>query len=229
MMIERVKLSVEKSPDEQSHLAGAKILHQFFVKHKNRLQSELHQLGTRIKTREQVDPMDQTVEIPRMDVTTTMPASVGVPPINHECWQKLIDGKIDIKTNAVGLQMMLERVRLSIQRNPTDNNRAAGIKILHQYFLKHQARHREEIQALLGNVVETSASETHQHIPNEDHPNWQKLIDGETGNCDRCSCLENDAGENPYFCGKKSNRCNSVGRSQDTASILYKTSTKTPC
>ena len=175
MMIERLKLSVEKSPDMNTRNSGAKILHQFFVKHKDRLAHELKQLSAKAEA----DPLDKTVEMPRMDITTTMPASVGVPPTNHECWQRLVDGRIDLQTSAVGLQMMLERVRQSIQRNPTMNNRAAGIKILHQYFLKHQTRHREEIQTLLGNIIQTNTADGHTNIPSEDHPNWQKLINGE--------------------------------------------------
>ncbi len=166
MMIERVRLSVENSPSEASRHAGAKILRQFFLKHKNRLQNELNQLG--VETQPQ-----------QMEATITMPVAVTVPATNHQCWQKLLSGSLDLNTNAVGLQMMLERVRMSIQRNPTESNHAAGVKILHQYFLKHQARHREEILALLGNVVATPSDDSHIHIPSESHPNWQRLINGE--------------------------------------------------
>ncbi len=168
MMIERVRLSVANSPSESSRHAAAKILRQFFVKHKTRLSEELKQLG--------IDSASEPLA-----TTVTMPAVVTVPATNHECWQKLLNGSINLDTNAVGLQMMLERVRMSIARNPTESNRAAGIKILHQYFVKHQARHREEILILLGQVVAnpTIAEDIHTEIPAEDHPSWQRLINGE--------------------------------------------------
>lgn len=166
MMIERVRMSVDNAPSESSRLAGARILRQFFAKHKERLNSELKQLGIEA----QPTAFEQTI---------TIPATVSVPATNHECWQKLITGTLTLNTSAVGLQMMLERVRMSIQRNPTESNRTAGIKILHQYFVKHQSRHREEILTLLGHVVQTSSPDGHVNIPTEDHPNWQRLINGE--------------------------------------------------
>lgn len=169
MMIERVRLSVANSPSESSRLAAAKILRQFFVKHKVRLSDELKQLG-----------IDTSAE--PMATTVNMPAVITVPATNHECWQQLLNGTLNLDTNAVGLQMMLERVRMSIAKNPTESNRAAGIKIIHQYFVKHQARHREEILTLLGQVVATPHQHTedsHTDIPAENHPSWQRLIDGE--------------------------------------------------
>ena len=166
MMIERVRLSVNNSPSDSSRMAAAKILRQFFLKHKERLGIELKQLG--IETQPTA-----------FATTVTMPAVITVPATNHECWQKLLNGTLTLNTDAVGLQMMLERVRMSISRNPTESNRAAGIKILHQYFVKHQNRHREEILTLLGHVVETSAEDGHTSIPPENHPSWQRLIDGE--------------------------------------------------
>lgn len=164
MMMERVRLSVENSPSNASRLAGAKILRQFFIKYKNRLKPEIRQLG---------------IEPEATHVDESPPMTGALPAINHPCWQKLIAGELQIKTDAVGLQMMMERVRQSIHRNPSDSNRIAGIKILHQYFLKHQARHKTEIQALLGNVVETETSDGHVHIPAESHHSWQRLINGE--------------------------------------------------
>ncbi len=162
MMMERVRLSVENSPSNASRLAGAKILRQFFTKYKNRLQTEIRQLG--------IEP------VPAGGTSSSIAA--GVPAINHPCWNNLVTGELEIRTEAVGLQMMMERVRQSVQRNPSDSNRIAGIKILHQYFLKHQVRHKPEIQALLGKVIKTETSDVHVHIPPESHPSWQRLING---------------------------------------------------
>ncbi|MDZ7736473.1 MAG: hypothetical protein U5P41_10490 [Gammaproteobacteria bacterium] len=51
-------------------------------------------------------------------------------------------------TDAVGLKMMLERIRLSIENNPSEASRLAGAKILRQYFIKHQSKHRAELEQL---------------------------------------------------------------------------------
>ena len=128
MMMERVRLSVERNPTEATQKAGIKILHQFFSKHQSRLQSEIQQLG---------------------GATTSAAQTLTVPPDSHPSWQRLINGELEIKTDVVALKMMLERIRISIENNPSDASRIAGAKILRQYFLKHQSKHQAELDQLL--------------------------------------------------------------------------------
>ena len=165
MMMERVRQSVERNSSESSRQAGAKILRQFFIKHKERLSSEIQQMGIRV-----AEP-----ETPRGAETT-------IPTENADCWQQLINGALKVQTNAVGLQMMMERVRQSVEKNTSESNRMAGIKILRQYFLKHQAASQSEIRQLNGQVgnLSTYNNDNNQAtIPPENHPSWQRLIDGD--------------------------------------------------
>tara|TARA_R110002072_G_scaffold14582_9_gene60242 strand:- start:56503 stop:58056 length:1554 start_codon:yes stop_codon:yes gene_type:complete len=166
MMMERVRQSVERNPSESSRQAGAKILRQFFIKHKARLSSESQQMGIR-------------VSIP----ITSAKTDVILPSENASCWQQLVIGELKIQTNTVGLQMMLERVRQSVEKNTSETNRMAGIKILRQYFLKHQASSQNEILQLNGiapQVLPTDNNDNNQiTIPPETHPSWQRLINGE--------------------------------------------------
>jgi hypothetical protein len=156
MMMERVRLSVERNPSEASQKAGIKILHQFFTKHQSRLQAEIQQLGGAAVTGQ----------------------SAGVPVVSSPIWQAIITGQKTIDTSAVGLQMMMERVRLSVERNPSEASQKAGIKILHQFFTKHQSRLQTEIQQLGGATTSTSAGQT-VSVPADTHPSWQRLINGE--------------------------------------------------
>ena len=163
MMMERVRQSVERNPSESSRQAGAKILRQFFLKHKERLPSEIQQLGIHPKT-----PVNVSA------------SNLGVPAENAACWKQLINGELKIQTNAVGLQMMLERVRQSIEKNNSESNRMAGIKILRQYFIKHQGSSENEILQLHGISGAVPRKTGGQIVvPPESHPSWQKLIDGE--------------------------------------------------
>ena len=77
------------------------------------------------------------------------PIVYTVPPDTHPSWQKLINGELEIKTDIVALKMMLQRIRISIDKNPSDNSRIAGVKILRRYFLKHKSKHQAEITQLL--------------------------------------------------------------------------------
>lgn len=167
MMMERVRQSVERNPSESSRQAGSKILRQFFIKHKDRLSSEAQQMGIR------------TTSSTNVNVAA---ADVSVPAESATCWQELIDGTLKIKTNAVGLQMMMERVRQSVEKNNSDTNRMAGVKILRQYFIKHQSSSQSEVlqlNGMSGVIPATSGNDGQTTIPPESHPNWQRLIDGD--------------------------------------------------
>lgn len=166
MMMERVRQSVERNPSESSRHAGTKILRQFFIKHKDRLANEAQQMGISLGTPVNIDA-----------------ANVSIPTEEAACWQDLINGTLKIQTNAVGLQMMMERVRQSVEKNGSDANRMAGVKILRQYFIKHQASAQNEILQLNGisGTIPTAvaSSSGHATIPAESHPSWQRLIDGD--------------------------------------------------
>jgi hypothetical protein len=166
MMMERVRQSVERNPSESSRHAGTKILRQFFIKHKDRLVNEAQQMGISLGT-------------PVVSIDTT---NVSIPSENASCWQDLINGTLRIQTNAVGLQMMMERVRQSVEKNDSNANRMAGIKILRQYFIKHQASAQNEIlqlNGISGSIPTTVASSSQATIPPESHPSWQRLINGD--------------------------------------------------
>ncbi|RKZ67014.1 MAG: hypothetical protein DRQ48_10240, partial [Gammaproteobacteria bacterium] len=156
MMMERVRLSVERNPSENSQKAGIKILHQFFTKHQSRLQAEIQQLGG----------------------TAATGQAPGVPAVSSPIWQAIITGQKTVDTSAVGLQMMMERVRLSVERNPSEASQKAGIKILHQFFTKHQSRLQSEVQQLGGTAASASITQT-VSVPADTHPSWQRLINGE--------------------------------------------------
>lgn len=138
MILERVRLSIEQNPSEASRRAGVKILRQFFIKHQGRLQPELRQIGR------SPGPV-----VSGFTGSADNHKPLGVPPESHPCWQRLISGDLEIRTDVVALKMMLESIRISIGSNPSDASLLAGIKILRQYFLKHQNKHRAEINQLL--------------------------------------------------------------------------------
>jgi len=173
MMLERVRLSVERNPSESNRTAGIRILRQYFQKHKQRLASEIEQIGGGI----QPAPAAPT------PIDAATPA-MGVPAENQPAWTSLINGEIRIDTNAVGLQMMLERVRLSVERNPSGESKRAGIKLLRQFFLKHQERLQDEIRQLNGGTsapvqAAPAAPASRVTVPSEQHENWQSLVNGE--------------------------------------------------
>ncbi len=136
MIIEQTQKLVEQGRDETSHHVAEKILRRFFAKHKYRLRNEIRQI----------------MGIQMVDVSDGGEMAVVIPSENAPCWQKLIDGQLEIKTDAIGLQMMIERIKRSTV------GREDGSKILRQYFVRHQPALRNEILQLSNTdetVVET--------------------------------------------------------------------------
>lgn len=164
MMIERVRQTTERNSSEAGMLAAIKILRQFFLKHLARLGSEVEQLCQYAGTTRHLTHEVKAATIPGED---------------DKCWQQLIDGQLTIRTNTVGLQMMIERIRRAISRNNTATNRMAATKMLRQYFIKHQASARNELAQLTTKTKQRTASVTDLNVPPVAHPSWQRIINGE--------------------------------------------------
>ena len=174
MMIQRVRQSIEQKPTEGNKLAGARILRQFFAKHQSRLANEISQLTGR--------PSQPASAAPATAVTASATTdNKTLPGERDPVWQKLISGDITIDSDVISLKMLLQRVRQAVDRNPAEGNRIAAAKILRQYFEKNRSKHAAEISQLQAGASATSAHAaiTADSLPPEDHPNWQRLINGD--------------------------------------------------
>jgi hypothetical protein len=175
MLIQRIRISIGDEPTEAKKLAGARVLRQYFLKHGRRHIQELRQIARDLSTSSQGTPVgaiamgSQAVDI--------------IPVETHPNWLKLIDGDIQLTTRSVGLKMMLERIRISIQQHPADTTRTAGIKILRQFFLKHRHAHSAELSQISGLPQQHFERQTQDLsnivVPPETDPAWMRLIKGE--------------------------------------------------
>ncbi|MGQ0659130.1 MAG: hypothetical protein ACT4NU_13765 [Chromatiales bacterium] len=149
MMLERVRMAIVRNPTSASRLAGAKILRQYFLKYQHLHRSELAQIsGGQVAGGRAAESNRHLPDLTATVAPQGMTGVRGIPPESHRGWQLLIDGQLRVQPDALALQMMLERIRMTIARNPTSAARDAGAKILRQYFVKHQHRHRAEIAQL---------------------------------------------------------------------------------
>ncbi len=169
MMLEQIRRSIARNSSESNYLAGAKLLRQFFDRHRNQLGVELGQLGFTEAAAEQPLPPTE--------------AAIAVPANTDPIWQRLIDGELTLRTDTVSLQMMLVQLRQSVLRNPTESARMAGIKILHQFFLKHELQLAAELQQLHaapGSIADTGTTVSKSaQVPVESALVWQRLISGD--------------------------------------------------
>lgn len=137
MLLERVRQSLGAAPSEAALLAATRALRQFFVKYAARLRGEVEQL---IRA--------GTGPVPVLSSGGQVVEFVEVPPENHPSWQRLIEGELELKTDALSLKMLLERIRLTIGPDADEVSRLAAARILRQYFIKYRGRHRAELEQL---------------------------------------------------------------------------------
>ncbi len=174
MLIQRIRISIGDQPTNAKKLAGARVLRQYFLKHGRRHIQELRAIAS--------DATNTKSGTPIGAVAMGAEAVDIIPVEGHPNWMKLINGDIPFKTRSVGLKMMLERIRISIQHNPSDSTRSAGIKILRQFFLKHRHMHAAELSQISGlpqQHFERQAQDiANIVVPPENDPAWLRLIEG---------------------------------------------------
>lgn len=68
---------------------------------------------------------------------------MAVPPLNHPCWQRLVDGALSrLKTQHLGTQLLIKR----IQRSPEPATTKMGE--IHAFFAKWERALPNEVQQL---------------------------------------------------------------------------------
>jgi len=145
MLLQRVRMSYDKSPGVESVVIGTKSLQQFFDRHQKFLRPEIDQLSNRrpdavIEGKDTTDPI-------RDD---------SLPVESAVVWQQIVNGDRQLATNMVGLQMILERARKLMMQDSSEENRQACIRTLYDFFLKHKKRLSQEI-AQLGDGMNNSS------------------------------------------------------------------------
>ncbi|MFO1435148.1 MAG: hypothetical protein U1F34_01775 [Gammaproteobacteria bacterium] len=174
MLLEQVRLSLASNPSPSARLAGARILRLYFLKHWRQSRPELEQILAHFRAAAAAPKAAQP--------------DVAIPLENDPGWQYLIAGRVPIQPDAVALKMLIERLRLTLGPRPTVTSRLAGARILREFFLKHHARHRNELLQLIAagraHMQQTAAPPpkaepaTKIDIPADTARCWQLLIDG---------------------------------------------------
>jgi hypothetical protein len=203
MLLERIRQTIAKNPAPSYRTAATKMLYQYFLKNEDKHSSELQTINAGLTESD----LKASVTAINADVQQGLSSASGVPPVNSPAWQSLMDGAIEIETDAVALKMLLERIRQTIAKNPAPSYRAAATKMLHQYFVKNEDKHVVELSVLNSadnsrmitstlvsdnniniNISSTkepflnqtrSANSILNNVPEESHPVWKRLILGQ--------------------------------------------------
>jgi hypothetical protein len=175
MLLQHVRVNFKKSPGSEAGIAGAKSLRQFFARNRKSLKQEIDQLNNK----------RPSIEIEVAGSRKSLSGDDNLPAETALVWQRLVNGDQHVKTNMVGLQMLLEQVRKSVQKDSSIANCQAGIRSLHHFFIKHKVRLSQEITQLTDDSATsvgqttTTTHATGRSLPAERDPVWSRLISGE--------------------------------------------------
>jgi hypothetical protein len=174
MIVQHVRAIYNKSPGRSAGIAGAKLLRQFFLRNEKSLQGEIDQIKNYRPVR----------GVAASGSPKPIPGADNLPTESALVWQRIINGDQQLTTSMVGLQMILEQARKSVQRDPSTVNRQVGVRILYQFFIKHKARLSQEIAQLTDSSatpvapLTTASQATDSSLPDENNPVWGELING---------------------------------------------------
>lgn len=74
----------------------------------------------------------------------------GIPAASHPNWQRLLDEQLPITVKTLGLQMLLMRIRSSMDQEITSEQRLARIGEVRDYCVKYQRFVQNELDQLFG-------------------------------------------------------------------------------
>jgi hypothetical protein len=174
MLLQHVRANYNKSPGRTAGIAGAKLLRQFFVKNKKSLDREIDEINNYRPGR----------GVETADNRNSLPGTDNLPEESALVWQQIVNGDQQLSTNMMGLQMILVRVRKSMQQDSGAVNRQACIRSLYQFFIKHKERLSQEITQLTESTVTsvgtltTAVPADGSSLPDERDAIWDRLING---------------------------------------------------
>ncbi len=151
MLMEKVRrVTSQGETSGEVMAAAARVLRRYLARYARRhvdLLAELNSLDLSTTTQQRTSRLSRTWRGGNRR-GTQVAASADVPPVDDPVWRRLMDGELLLETDAFALRMMLERIRRSVRRDPSEGNRQAAALQLRDYFVKHERVHRAELQRI---------------------------------------------------------------------------------
>lgn len=71
-----------------------------------------------------------------------------IPDKSSACWRELVTGKLPLKTEMLGLQMLLKRLQRRLQSAAAGSDTGAAAEEVHAFFVKYQGSLENELRSL---------------------------------------------------------------------------------
>ncbi|MEO0972955.1 MAG: hypothetical protein AAFX85_07650, partial [Pseudomonadota bacterium] len=150
MLIEKVRRVTRQGQDSQEVMAAAgRVLRRYLVRYADRHAGLLDQLAALQAPPADTEPKSRPGRAWLGGNRGGASArSSEVPSPEDPVWRRLVLGEISLQTDVFALRMMLERIRGSVARDPSEANVRTAAAQLREYFVKHERVHRAELRRL---------------------------------------------------------------------------------
>jgi len=73
----------------------------------------------------------------------------AIPPISHPIWGQVIRGTREIPPSQVGLNMLVTNLRLSYQKDPSEDRLGELVARMYEFFTRYGDYYQNELQQIL--------------------------------------------------------------------------------
>jgi hypothetical protein len=73
-----------------------------------------------------------------------------IPPATHPIWAQVITGQKEIPSSQVGLNMLIANLRLSYQKNPSEDSLGCLVARMHEFFTRYGDHYQNVLEQILG-------------------------------------------------------------------------------
>ncbi len=166
-LISRLELTYINNKHDSSVIQDSvATLRQFFIKHRVQLKSEYAQIGVNL---EQAPKQQEVKKNKRVTLTP-----------EHPIWDNILTGNIDLLSKNTGLNLYIAQLKTLYRKEESNQDEKHQIaKELLFYLKKNMAKLKPELISISRIVAQMGSVTNSTDIPNESHPIWTRLLDGD--------------------------------------------------
>ncbi len=164
LLLSKLKLAVSSTKDADILDMSIRELRQFFVTNSRNLESEYAQLCGL--------SMDQRAVAQRSKAANRL----ILPSLKNPIWIHILNGKLNLKSNNMSLNLLLVRQRSTFQNSEESDAKIRAISALRDFFKKNARGLRSEL-VLINRVLQNPDRVKNKvALPESNHKIWQKIL-----------------------------------------------------
>lgn len=147
LLLTKLQRDASRHGDADLHRQAARELHRYFDRSQAVLRHEIAQLAG-LSAEHPVAPAPASHSPSAVAVDGTPAPAFELPEPSDPLWMAVLEGRCELNVRALGLRLLLAKLRTQINVISDDDVRMLKLVELHRYFTRHQAALDHEIAQL---------------------------------------------------------------------------------